>query len=88
MEHHQLREIWLVAHEGCAYYRAKLHPLDAAYIFRRQLQDLAQTAAAISREYPRVEVHRVYAALQQNRVTFTRLAKAEEGRPLDLPAVT
>jgi hypothetical protein len=78
MEHHQLRSIWLIAHQDCAYYRAKLNPLDASYILRRQLQDLNQAAGAITREYPNVALHRVYAALERNKVTFTQLTAAEE----------
>jgi hypothetical protein len=73
MEHHQLRAIWLIAHQDCAYYRAKLQPLDAGYILRRQIHDLAQTAEAIRREYPSVAIQLVYAALEQNRVSFIRL---------------
>jgi hypothetical protein len=74
MKHHQLRAIWLMAHQDCAYYRTKLQPLDAGYILRRQIHDLAQTAAAIRREYPSVAVHLVYAALEQNQVSFIQLS--------------
>jgi hypothetical protein len=78
MEHHRLRSIWLIAHQDCAYYRAKLQPLDASYILRRQIHDLAQTSESIRREYPSVAVHLVYAALEQNEVSFIRLRTPAE----------
>src|SRR5688572_23533964 len=38
-EAHELESVWLIAHADCAYYRAKLHPHDGAFIVRRQLED-------------------------------------------------
>jgi carbonic anhydrase len=77
MEHHQLKSIWLVSHQDCAFYRQRFGPLDAQYMLRRQQDDLRRAHDAIVAAYPKLEVHRVYAARENRRVTFTVLA--EEG---------
>jgi hypothetical protein len=80
-EHHQLRAVWLIAHQDCAYYRAKFSPLDSGYIARRQLHDLAQAADGIARRFPQLTTHQVYAARDRGRVVFTQLAPGSPAAP-------
>ncbi|HUY91751.1 MAG TPA: hypothetical protein VMV10_23615 [Pirellulales bacterium] len=72
-EHHQLESAWLIAHEGCAYYRTKYGPLEAGYIRRRQFEDLDRARDAILRWYPNLVVRKVYAFLKADCVAFARL---------------
>jgi hypothetical protein len=69
-EAHELESVWLIAHADCAYYRAKLHPHDGAFIVRRQLEDMQRAADAIARWYPHIRVHRIFALRQADRVQF------------------
>lgn len=72
-EHHQLEAAWLIAHEGCAYYRTKYGPLEAGYIRQRQLDDLSRARDTVHRWFPDLVVHNVYAFLDAGRVSFARL---------------
>jgi hypothetical protein len=72
-EHHQLESAWLIAHEGCAYYRTKYGPLAARFIRQRQLEDLDRARDTILRWYPRLIVRRVYAFVDSGRVGFAHL---------------
>lgn len=72
-DHHQLESAWLIAHEGCAYYRTKYGPLEAKYIRQRQLEDLDRARDAIHRWFPDLVVRNVYAFLNAGRVAFARL---------------
>src|SRR5579863_7069485 len=51
-EHHQLESAWLIAHEGCAYYRNKYGPLDARYLVQRQFDDLDRARDTILNWFP------------------------------------
>jgi hypothetical protein len=72
-EAHQLEAVWLIAHADCAYYRGKYQPHDAAFIVRRQLEDMQRAAESISGWYPRITVHRIFASRQGDRVLFTTI---------------
>ena len=75
-DHHQLESAWLIAHEGCAYYRTKYGPLEAKYIRQRQLDDLDRARDAIRHWFPDLIVRNVYAFLEAGRVAFVRLPDA------------
>ena len=72
-EHHQLESAWLIAHEGCAFYRAKYGPLEAKYIRQRQLDDLDRARDTMHRWFPDLVVHNIWAFLDAGRVGFARL---------------
>jgi hypothetical protein len=72
-DHHRLESAWLIAHEGCAYYRTKYGPLEAKYIRQRQLEDLGRARDAIRRWFPELIVNNVYAFLDAGRVAFAQL---------------
>ena len=70
---HDLRSVWLVAHEGCSYYRHKHPGLDAAGLAQRQHADLAKARALLLERRPGIAVHRVYARVSGGRVFFDEL---------------
>ncbi len=73
-EAHELASVWLIAHADCAYYRAKYHPHDEAFIVRRQREDLKRAAETIVRWYPQIAVHQIFAQRQADRVLFSPIA--------------
>ena len=70
-EHHQLESAWLIAHEGCAYYRSKYGPLDARYLQQRQFDDLDRARDTILQWFPELKVRKVFAHLEAGRVIFS-----------------
>lgn len=77
-EHHDIEGVWLIAHEGCAYYRMKHPHLDPAEIRRRQAQDLRRAREVILERHPRYEVRLVFAHLCDDRVVFAAAQDATE----------
>jgi hypothetical protein len=73
-DHHALEAVWLMAHQDCAYYRAKYGPLDEGYVFRRQREDLDRAAEMVRRWYPPLLVRKVYVSVKQGRVVFATLS--------------
>ena len=73
-DHHALESVWLIAHQDCAYYRAKFGPLDEPFIFKRQHEDLERAQEMIARWYPKLLVKKVYVSLDHGRVVFTTLS--------------
>ena len=70
-KHHDLQSIWLIAHQGCAYYSTKYPYRDAAEIFKRQLEDLEHASKTIERWQHGLEIYKVYASLEDDRIKFT-----------------
>jgi carbonic anhydrase len=68
--HHNLKSVWLIAHENCAYYRQKHPSADPASLQRRQLDDLARAQTAILKWRPAIQTRRVYASLQDSLIKF------------------
>jgi hypothetical protein len=69
--HHDLESIWLIAHEGCAYYKER-HPTMKPDEWRtRQEQDLERACAILVERHPVLVVRQVYAHLDNGRVVFT-----------------
>lgn len=73
---HEVRQVLLVAHSGCAYYRLRLG-IPASDAEGRQRDDLAKAAAVVQRLEPAVEVAGFFAHLDGNRVSFERLFATE-----------
>lgn len=79
VEHHDLRTLWLIQHEGCSYYRVKHPGLDAPALLARQIADLRR-AAAVSRErHPRLGVRAILATLKDRRAHFTLVDTSAPG---------
>ena len=73
VRHHDLHEVWLIAHEGCAYYRARHPHFSDAELRKKQLEDLQRASNLLVERYPSLVTRRVFAGLQENRVIFTTL---------------
>ncbi len=69
--HHELSSAWLIAHQDCAYYATKYSPLDQAYQFRRQMEDLDKGAEILRRLQPNLAIHLVFSAREGDQVVFT-----------------
>lgn len=80
VEHHDLRDVWLIAHEGCAYYRKKHPHLDAQAIRGLQERDLFAAMRTVAHGHPHYVVHSVFAALEADEVVFHVLASSTDGR--------
>ena len=79
VEHHDLSGVWLITHEGCAYYR-KRHPhLEGAELRARQERDLARARALLLERHPKLDVRLVFARLEDGRVAFDTVAKDGSG---------
>lgn len=69
--YHDLHEVWLVAHQGCAYYRQR-HPNSSDEELRqRQTEDLERARKILRERYPTLLVRLVFAGRQDDRVLFT-----------------
>lgn len=70
LEHHDLRQAWLIAHEGCAYYRMKHPGLDPRAMEDRQKRDLRRGAEVLRERAAHLESRLRYARLVDGRVRF------------------
>lgn len=71
---HHIREVVLLAHAGCGYYRAR-RPHDApAQLHARQLEDLRLAARALRKVEPDLAVRLYYADAVGHRVRFEPVA--------------
>lgn len=70
---HPLRSAWLIAHQGCAFYRHRHGSLSDEAIRARQGTDLERARTLLLERRPKLEVHLVYARLADGRVTFSEL---------------
>lgn len=80
-KYHDLSNIWLVQHEGCAFYGEKHPHLDGAARRARQVEDLARGKSAILERYPNLAVRLIYASLHGDRSVFEHCDnQVEKGR--------
>ena len=70
-KHHDLDSVWLIAHQGCAYYGTKYPYRDEKQTIVRQLEDLDQARKTIERWQHGLDIYKVFASLESNRVKFT-----------------
>jgi len=72
--HHDLQEAWLIAHEGCSYYKLK-HPASTpAELEARQIADLRRASRIFRERTSRLQVRLVFARVHAGRVEFTTVA--------------
>lgn len=69
-EHHQISGIWLIAHQGCAWYKLKHPHFDAPAILKRQLSDLRRGKQILLERHPNYEVRLIFAELDGQAVSF------------------
>jgi hypothetical protein len=72
-KYHDLRSVWLIAHENCAYYYAKHGQLEPSAMRRRQCEDLERASGVLREWHPHLTVRKIYAALEAERVVFTEV---------------
>lgn len=70
-KHHDLQSVWLIAHQGCAYYSTKYPYRDAKQMLERQLEDLEAARKTIERWQSGLAIYKVFAALEGECVRFT-----------------
>jgi len=69
-EYHQISGIWLIAHEGCAWYRLKHPHFEAARIRERQLADLRRGKEILMERHPNYDVRLILAERDDRGVVF------------------
>jgi carbonic anhydrase-like protein len=80
-KYHDLESVWLVAHEGCAFYLEKHPHLDADARHARQVEDLARGRASLLERYPNLHVRLIYAARHGESAIFEHCSDpVEKGR--------
>jgi hypothetical protein len=71
---HDLHAVWLVAHEGCSYYKRKHAALDGEGLRRRQLDDLKRAREILRERRSGLAVHLIYTHVSGDRVEFEEIA--------------
>lgn len=80
LDAHDLRQAWLIAHDGCAYYGLKHPGMDARQFEEVQKRDLRRGAEILGERAPHLEVHLRYARLVGGRVRFEEVALERSNR--------
>jgi hypothetical protein len=75
---HGIRDVFLIAHEGCGYYRWRNPRKDPAAIARIQREDLRAAAGMLETSHARVATHLYYARPHAGHVTFEPVARTPE----------
>jgi hypothetical protein len=72
VEAHQLRRVFLIAHEGCLYYlhRLRIPPQD---LEAHQRRDLQEAAGRVRQMFQGLSVHAIFAHVDGQRVRFENL---------------
>jgi carbonic anhydrase len=71
LSQHEISAVWLIAHQGCGFYRAKYGLLSEEELAPRQIQDLSRARERLRALAPQLEVRLWMAALEGERVSFT-----------------
>jgi hypothetical protein len=75
---HKIRDVFLIAHQGCGYYRARLAGKDGQTVARIQREDLRAAAGALETAHAGLTTHLYYARLHGDHVTFDSVARTSE----------
>ncbi len=75
---HGILDVFLIAHEGCGYYRSRHPRKDAAAIARIQREDLRAAAGALETSHAALATHLYYARPHAGLVTFDPVARTPE----------
>jgi len=76
LAHHDLGEAWLLAHEGCSYYRLRHPSASPAELEARQHADLRRAATIVRERAPALDVRLVFVRVEGDRVTFSTVPGA------------
>ncbi len=69
-----IKEVILIAHAGCGYYRRRMADKPPADVEVAQVRDLHVAARLLERTHPGIVTHVFYAKLVDDHVQFDRLA--------------
>lgn len=72
--HHELCEAWLIAHEGCSYYRLRHPTATSVELESRQIADLRRASHLLRERASKLDVRLVFVRVVAGRVTFTTVA--------------
>ena len=75
--HHDLHEAWLLAHEGCSYYRLRHPTATAAELEARQVADLRRASHMLRERASKLDVRLVFVRVEAGRVTFTTVPNGQ-----------
>jgi hypothetical protein len=70
IESHGIREVILIAHEGCGYYRKRYDGVGADQVRAHQEDDLRRAARVLKEAHPSIEVVLYRASVGDGRVRF------------------
>lgn len=77
-EYHELSDIWLIAHEGCASYKLRHPHLEAPALRNRQLADLHRGKQILLERHPTYDVRLIFVELDEHGVVFRDCTHAPE----------
>lgn len=75
---HGIRDVFLIAHDGCGYYRSRNPRKEPAAIARIQREDLRAAAGALEAAHRQLATHLYYARPHAGHVTFDPVARTPE----------
>lgn len=78
--HHDLHEAWLIAHEGCSYYRLRHPTATPAELEARQVADLRRASQMLRERASKLDVRLVFVRVSGDRVTFTTVTDEPAAR--------
>lgn len=78
-EHHDLHEVWLIAHQACAYYKVKHPGSRPDELEARQIADLRRASRVVHERNPRLDVRLVFARIHEGRIVFATVADESDG---------
>jgi hypothetical protein len=71
---HGIREVFLIAHHGCGYYKHRMAAKPAEAIQAAQVRDLLAAGKLLTRDHAGLVVHPYYATIVEGRVRFEAIA--------------
>lgn len=69
-KYHDLQSVWLIAHEGCAYYREKHPHFEPDAVRRRQIEDLEIARKKLRERQSELDVRLIFASKNGDEVVF------------------
>jgi hypothetical protein len=74
---HEIASLWLIAHEGCSYYRNKHPHADAGELRSIQVRDLSRARTRVRERRPDLDVRLIYTWVEDGRVYFANVGEEE-----------
>lgn len=81
-KYHDLQSVWLIAHEGCAYYREKHPHFESDALRQRQIEDLELARKKLRESQSKMNVRLIFASKRGEEVVFEPCSADVAGEPL------